>query len=343
MLAANHNHFTHLCSFPLYKSCRNCLSFPGVYMSLKLGNKYMWRNESIAINGRSDWLLPRWCRGCANRSPSATKKLMLARNSTKVNNCQSIFVFKRLTFLAEQLIFHHRLVVLDRLSVAWTEEQDQERQPLLCELLGILEGDLAHQWNALLQTPFAHLVHVGEAAGVRLVVLVRNGDVGSEHNDWRARWVHLRDDLAEADVELTVLLQVCGDSAENVVLRLIPSVEIADDDSLLIVQRVEILETRELLRRILELLLHVLDKRVGRSLPAILLLRHLPVPDDLQRRVLGDVILWRDRRLHIAIDLGEHDLAGFGKRFFHFVGRLVEDWLQQVAEPTPVGVEIDYD
>lgn len=69
---------THRWSFPLYKSFRNSLSFPGVYMSLKLGKRYMWRNESIAISGKSDWLFPRWCNGWAKRSPSATRKLMLA-------------------------------------------------------------------------------------------------------------------------------------------------------------------------------------------------------------------------------------------------------------------------
>lgn len=71
---------SHLWSFPEYRSAKNCFSLPGWYMSLNRGNKYMCRNESIAINGRSLILLPRWWSGWANRLPSAVRKLMFSES-----------------------------------------------------------------------------------------------------------------------------------------------------------------------------------------------------------------------------------------------------------------------
>lgn len=65
-------------SFPLARSSKNCFSLPGVKMSLKSGNRYMWRNESIAMSGRSLCDFPKWCNGWAKRFPSAVRKLMFS-------------------------------------------------------------------------------------------------------------------------------------------------------------------------------------------------------------------------------------------------------------------------
>ncbi|KYN39874.1 hypothetical protein ALC56_05642 [Trachymyrmex septentrionalis] len=40
-------------------------------MSLKSLNRYMCLKLSIAINGKSAVLFPKWCSGCANFRPSA--------------------------------------------------------------------------------------------------------------------------------------------------------------------------------------------------------------------------------------------------------------------------------
>ena len=45
-------------------------------ISLIFGKRYMCLKESMAMRGRSDWLFPRWWRGWANLTPSASKKLM---------------------------------------------------------------------------------------------------------------------------------------------------------------------------------------------------------------------------------------------------------------------------
>lgn len=66
------------CSLPLWRSSKNSFNLPGMLMSLKLGNRYICRNESIAMSGRSSCDLPKWCSGCAKRLPSAVKKLMFS-------------------------------------------------------------------------------------------------------------------------------------------------------------------------------------------------------------------------------------------------------------------------
>jgi hypothetical protein len=160
-----------------------------------------------------------------------------------------------LTFLRDQLVLHHRLVVLDRLSVSGTEEEDEERQTLLRQLFSVLERDLPNQRHALAQHPLVHLLDVRVASLVGFVVVVRQLRVRSEDDDGRAWWMHLSHDVTETGVELTVLLEVCGHPAEGVVLGLVTAVKVSDDDSLLAIERVDFLDGRELLDRIFKLLL----------------------------------------------------------------------------------------
>ena len=42
----------------------------------------MCRKLSMAISGKSSFDFPRWCRGCANFSPSAIKKLTFSENKS---------------------------------------------------------------------------------------------------------------------------------------------------------------------------------------------------------------------------------------------------------------------
>lgn len=47
-------------------------------ISLKSGNKYIWRKLSMAIRGKSDCDFPKWPRGWENFSPSAVRKLTVS-------------------------------------------------------------------------------------------------------------------------------------------------------------------------------------------------------------------------------------------------------------------------
>lgn len=169
-----------------------------------------------------------------------------------------------------------------------------------------------------------------------------HGNVGSENDDWLTWWMHCSNVVTEADMELTIFFEVCSNPTENLILRLVPAIEVSNDDALLVVQRVQVFETRKFLDWILELLLHVLNKCISWPLAAVFLLRYLPVPDDLQGRVLGDVIGGCNRRFDIAIDFGEYNLTRVGERFFHLICGLVEDRLKKITKSTPIGVEIDY-
>jgi hypothetical protein len=85
---------TNLWSFPEYKSCKNCFSLPGLFISLMSGNRYMCRNESMAINGKSDRLFPRWCSGCSNFLPSAVKKFTLSIENHKYKTKITHYYYK---------------------------------------------------------------------------------------------------------------------------------------------------------------------------------------------------------------------------------------------------------
>ena len=41
-------------------------------------------------------------------------------------------------------------------------EQDEEGETLLCQLLGVLERDLPHQWSALVLNPPLHVVQAAQ-------------------------------------------------------------------------------------------------------------------------------------------------------------------------------------
>lgn len=106
----------YLCNLPLCKSSKKLFNLPGEYMSLTLGNRYMWRNESIAINGKSLWLFPKWCSGWANRLPSAVRKLIFSRKRKKKKNVNyktcNFITNNKYTFFWDQLSFNDRLVIL---------------------------------------------------------------------------------------------------------------------------------------------------------------------------------------------------------------------------------------
>jgi hypothetical protein len=73
--------------------------------------------------------------------------------------------------------------------------------------------------------------------------------------------MHLCDDIAEADVELTFFLEIGSDATEHVVLGLIASIKVSDDDSLLVVNFVEVLDGEEFFDWIFELLLSEPERR----------------------------------------------------------------------------------
>lgn len=100
--------------------------------------------------------------------------------------------------------------------------------------------------------------------------------------------------VAEAHVELAVLLQVGGDAPERVVFGHVAPVKVSDHDSLLRVELLQILDILELPDRVFELLLDELGERFDRARPAILPLSRLPVAQHLQGGVFGDVKAGRD-------------------------------------------------
>lgn len=170
----------------------------------------------------------------------------------------------QLTFLSQQFILNNGFVVFDGLGVSGSVEEDQERQTFFGEFFSVLESNFAHQRNAFPQHPLVHLFDVRVTSLISFVIFVGNRCVGSEHNDWVTGWMHLSDDIAEANVELTIFFEICGDAAENIVLGLVATVEITDDDALLVVERVEVFECSEFLDWVFELLLGVSKvRRIG--------------------------------------------------------------------------------
>lgn len=127
--------------------------------------------------------------------------------------------------------------------------------------------------------------------------------------------MHRRHDVPESGVEHAVLLQVGGHPPERVVLDHVPPVKVPHHYPLLGVQNLQVLQVEELLDRILELLLDKVGERLDRPGPSVLPLRRLPVPDHLQRGVLGDVEAGRRRRLLVAVHLAHHDATRLGKGF----------------------------
>lgn len=222
--------------------------------------------------------------------------------------------YNKLTFLADQLRLHNRLVVLDTIQVFRPMEQNKERQPLLGQLLGILERDLAHERHALLLRPDVQLVHVLQVAGERLIVFVRQINVRPEHDNRLTRRMHLRHRIAEAHMELAVVLQVGGDAPEYLVLGLMTAIEVADHDALLGVKLLQILQIVELNDRIDQLFFYKINERFGRSFASILAFARLSIADDLQRWVFTNLEAGRDRRLSVAVHFTHDDAAGFGKR-----------------------------
>lgn len=170
------------------------------------------------------------------------------------DNCFFAWNLSELTFLSQQFILHHGFVVFDGLGVSRTVEENQERQTFLGELLGILESDFTDQRNAFPQHPLVHLFDVRVTSLISFVVVVGKRRVGSENDDGVTGRVHLGDDIAEANVELTIFFKICGDAAENVVLGLVATVEVTDDDALLVVERVEVFDRCEFLCGVFKLL-----------------------------------------------------------------------------------------
>lgn len=76
-------------------------------------------------------------------------------------------------------------------------------------------------------------------------------------------WMHGLGGISEAHVELAVFLQICRHLAEYVVLWLVPTIEVAQNEALLRVQVLQILQGFELLNGILQLLLDELEERFG--------------------------------------------------------------------------------
>lgn len=196
-------------------------------------------------------------------------------------------------------------------------EQNEKRQSLLRQLLRILERDLAHQRHTLLLRPHVQLVKVGQAARVRLVVVVRQINVGPVYDDWRAGRMHLRDRVAKAHLELAVVLQVGGDPPERLVLGLVAPIKVADDDAFARVQLLQLLEIGELVDGIVQLGLDEIDECVDRAFAAILAFRGLAIADDLERGILGDLEAGRDRRLFVAVHFAHDDFARLGERLAH--------------------------
>lgn len=253
--------------------------------------------------------------------------------------CNSIELV--LTLLAQQLRLHRQLVILHTVRIGSVVEQNQERQSLLGQLLGILERDLAHQRHTLLLRPNRQLIDVGQAAGERLIVVVRQIGVRSEHDNRRAGRMHLRHHIAEAHVERAVVLQVCGHPLERVVFDLIAPIEVADDNALFRVQLLQFAHVLVLDNRIDQLLPDELDESVLGARTAILALGRLPVDDQLERWVLGDLEARRDGGLLVTVHGAHDNLAGIREQFVHADGRLLEDGLQDAAEATPVRVEVE--
>ena len=67
-----------------------------------------------------------------------------------------------------QLSLNLVLEYLDRLSFSGLVEKNEERQSVLCELLGIFEVDGAHGWRASLKDPGVNLLVVGDIAAVNV-------------------------------------------------------------------------------------------------------------------------------------------------------------------------------
>merc|ERR550519_1043603 len=77
-----------------------------------------------------------------------------------------------LTPLPQQLRLHQVVPLLDALSLVRVVEQNDEGKPLLRQLLGVLEGDLLHQWVTHLTGPGPQLLIVVEVPGEGLVLVV---------------------------------------------------------------------------------------------------------------------------------------------------------------------------
>lgn len=72
----------------------------------------MCRNESIAINGKSFWDLPKWCSGCAKRLPSAVRKLIFSKK--KINKRK--FNWNKLKFFSDVLNYVFPIAIPSRRS-----------------------------------------------------------------------------------------------------------------------------------------------------------------------------------------------------------------------------------
>lgn len=155
--------------------------------------------------------------------------------------------------------------------------------------------------------------------------------------------MHLSDHIPESAVELAVVFEVCRDAPESIVFGHVAPVEVSDDDSLLRVERFQFLEMRELLDRVDQLVVNEVHERLLRPLSAVFALQLLSVADDFQRWILANLEAGRDGRLLIAVHLSHHHLTGRAELAHNLVGGLIENRLQQIAEPAPVSVEVDKD
>ncbi len=71
---------------------------------------------------------------------------------------QKLLGWKCLTFVFEELWLDNIRELLDGLVVVGIVEEDQERQALLSQLLGVLEGDLANERSTFVGSPNVQLI-----------------------------------------------------------------------------------------------------------------------------------------------------------------------------------------
>lgn len=137
----------------------NSLSFPGISISSNLGNKYMCLKLSMAINGKSCSLLPKWCSGCANFLPSAVKKLIDSKNRNTQQFWTTLFL-NALTFLWQKFVFNNIVIFFYIFRIIRSMEKNQERQTFFSKLLRVFKCNFPNQRNTfLLQEPSISLLN----------------------------------------------------------------------------------------------------------------------------------------------------------------------------------------
>lgn len=130
-------------------------------------------------------------------------------------------------------------------------------------------------------------------------------------------WMHSLHSLSKTNMKLAIIFEIRRYSSKYLILGLVLSVEVSQDNSFSVIQRFEIPQIVEPFDRVFQLFFHKVHECVRRSPGSILSFGRLTIYDYLKSWIFGNVETRRHRALAITIYFGHYYPAGIGKQLPH--------------------------